>query len=133
MKRDPLGRPWPTNVTESRRKQVLTDDEINVIAAEVRTKPLAEVGRHVMPLVQHIAGLDDRQCSGCRHWVPYNRAADLTTEGECRHTVVRASVRGMVEPADDNETYAVVTKFDWCCRGWGERPAVEIEAQASCV
>jgi hypothetical protein len=55
-KRDCLGRPIrPDPDPPAPTLRTLTDDQVNAIAEEVRTKPLAEVGRHVMPLIQHIA------------------------------------------------------------------------------
>ena len=53
-----MGHDVQTDYAQARR--LLTDDEINVIANDVRTKPLAEVGRHVMPLIHHALLLQDR-------------------------------------------------------------------------
>lgn len=59
--RDCLGRPIRHEADPGPRcKRLLTDDEISTIAHEVRTRPLSEVGRHVMPLIAHISEVDRR-------------------------------------------------------------------------
>jgi len=38
---------------------MLSQDAIDTIAKEARTRPLSEIGRHVMPLIRHIVALED--------------------------------------------------------------------------
>jgi hypothetical protein len=39
----------------------LTADAIEAIAIDVRTKPLSEIGRHVMPLISHVSAVEDER------------------------------------------------------------------------
>lgn len=130
--RDPLGRPGVRpSFTERRRTEVLTDDAISQIAHDVRTKPLTEVGRHVFPLIRHIAEMSDRECRTCRWWVPHNLAHAHV--GECllpasEGAPVRLGV--IMEPDGLAEAHpALVTAFDWGCRSWQVRGADPHEAQ----
>lgn len=120
---DPLGRPGVRpSFTETRGPRVLTEDQIDTIANDVRTKPLAEVGRHVMPLISHIVETEGRCCSGCRHWVAYNSADSLATRGECLLHAGDASPVAVQAIGDNAKGVAVLTPFDWQCKGWQERP-----------
>lgn len=132
---DPLGR---RNVrpsfTEPRGSQVLTEDQIDAIAADVRTKPLADVGRHVMPLIQHVVGLDMRTCQNCRWWVAYCPGESDRVDGECtRHAGDRAPMRLSVIMQPDGLAEAfpgLRTAFDFGCRAW-EQKQEQHDAQAS--
>jgi len=126
--KDCLGRPIRSDITEPTRPlpRMLTDDQITAIAHEVRTRPLAEVGRHVMPLIQHIVVLDGRTCQNCRHWVAYNAGAGVASRGEC---LVYASPESPVDLQGD-APMAVLTPFDWSCKGWEQRASETSDAQS---
>ena len=131
--RDCLGRPIRSGPDDPPRKRLLSDDEITLIAQEVRTKPLAEVGRHVMPLIQHIVATEDKECRSCRFWVGYNLAQPH--EGEClRPRTSGLSLRLLSEAGEDQTgeiQAALLTPFDWSCKGWEERRQDECEARCS--
>lgn len=121
--RDPLGRPYRDNPPEPNRRRLLSDDEVDRIANDVRTLPLSEVGRHVMPLVTHLAVLADQTCDQCRWWVRHNRAEGC--RGECTRPAgglspFRLSV--IMEPDGLAEAHpSLVTAFDFGCRSWEEK------------
>jgi hypothetical protein len=129
---DPLGRSGVVpSFTEGNRRRLLTDDEITAICNDVRTRPLSEVGRHVMPLVTHIGVLEDRACQSCRWWVAYNQSAKTAPHGECTNRR-GVSVRIIADELEFNAVPAVLTPFDWSCKGWEERASEGDDAQASC-
>lgn len=60
-KRDCLGRTIPEiDDSDPPHNRRLSDAAITAIAVDVRTRPLTEVGRHVMPLIQHACELEDQ-------------------------------------------------------------------------
>lgn len=109
---------------------MLTDDEITAIANDVRTLPLAEVGRHVMPLIHHIQAVEDRQCSGCRHWVAYNAGAGIAARGECLVYAADGAAVRVTAVGEQVDAVALLTPFDWQCKGWERRQPDTCEAQA---
>ncbi len=59
-RRDCLGRVMrEVEAAAPPRRRLLREEEIALIAHEVRTRPLTDVGRHVMPLIQHASEQDD--------------------------------------------------------------------------
>ena len=127
---DCLGRPIRNDMPDPPRRQLLTDDEITTIANEVRTRPLAEVGRHVMPLIQHIVGTEAKTCQNCRFWVTYDRVNDEATVGECTYVRcpdskarLRAAGKGRekVDKLIDAGRAALMTPFDWQCKAWAQQ------------
>ena len=124
--KDCLGRPIREDGTpDPPRTRILSDDQITDIANDVRTKPLAEVGRHVMPLIQHIVASEERECRTCQHWIPYNHVE--ASRGECLvHQSPEATVKIQGE-----EPAALLTPFDWSCKGWRERAKQECDAMQS--
>lgn len=134
--RDPLGRRGVRpSFTESKGDGVLSEDQIDAIAHDVRTKPITEVGRHVMPLIQHIVGLDVRTCHGCRWWVAYDPTGSERVEGECTRWAgdgapMRLGV--IMQPDGLAEAFpSMRTAFDFGCRAWEVRQEPGQEAQAS--
>jgi hypothetical protein len=121
--RDCLGRPLRAEADPpAPPRRILDDERILAIANDVRTKPIAEVGRHVMPLIQHISALDERMCQNCRHWVAYNNVE--ASRGEC---LVHAAEGSAIRLSGD--ATALLTPFDWSCKGWEERLPIASDAQ----
>lgn len=120
-------------MNDGSRRRLLTNDEIITIANDVRTRPIAEVGRHVMPLIHHVGALEDRECRNCAYWVGHNHAEPH--EGECTVQIAGAPrVRLLTEAGERPEGgihAALVTAFDWSCKGWTEQKTQTDEAQAS--
>lgn len=140
MTRDCLGRPINGGEENLPRRQILTDDEITSIANDVRTLPLSEVGRHVMPLIQHIVGCELRSCQTCRFWVTYDRTNEEAANGECtyvRCSDSKAKLQPMakdqkkVEKIIDSGQLVLITPFDWQCKAWSKRQVDTDNPQAS--
>lgn len=106
--------------------KILTDDEISTIADEVRTRPLSEVGRHVMPLIQHIVACEAKLCHRCRFWVSYNQPDRTASIGECTY---HYSHDARMKILFASEGIATTTPFDWSCSGWELRGASNDGAQ----
>ena len=116
--RDCLGRSIPpSDEPAERRRALLSDDQITVIANEVRMKPIEEVGRHVMPLIHHIIAMEARACHTCQHWVAYNRGSPVASRGEC---LVYARQDTPIN-INSEAPVALLTPFDWSCAGWEQR------------
>lgn len=98
--------------------RMLSDEEISTIANDVRTLPLAEVGRHVMPLIQHITASESRICHRCRFWVPYNQSGSTASVGECTYHYSHDAKMKIIFAS---EGIATTTPFDWSCSGWEPR------------
>ena len=104
------------------RRDLLTDEEIVAIAADARTKPLAEVGRHLFPLLHHITALEDRQCDRCRFWVECAQTETAAHRGECTHAANRKAIQSINRHGEKAKvSSSLVTAFDWCCKGFEER------------
>lgn len=75
--------------------------------------------------------VDQRDCGHCRHWVGHNHAE--AHRGECTNPEVRNSlviiggIGGIGETVDASA--ALVTAFDWSCKGWEQRQPQESDAQ----
>lgn len=108
-----------------RGMRLLSESAMDAIANDVRTKPLAEVGRHVMPLLHHIVAMDDRECRRCQHWVPYDLVE--AHRGECLyHASANSKLRFR-----DLPNVVMFTPFDWGCKGWAERQTIDDAQQSS--
>ena len=132
--RDPLGRPYRDDAPKDPpRERLLSDDAINQIAHEYRTKPTSDIGRHVMPLLTHVAELQDRTCDTCRFWVRWNSAHGA--RGECTRVAEKLSGVELTAVSQEGEkidaVIAFCTAFDFGCRGWERQVAGTDEAQAS--
>lgn len=131
MKRDCLGRPIHDDGSEKEppRPRFLTDDQITAIAQDVRTRPITEVGRHVMPLIQHIVELDARECHNCVCWVGYADTETRAHHGECTNLTVRDRIQTITSEGEQADVHsAFITPFDWSCKDWTEQPPESSDA-----
>ena len=117
-------------MTTNQRKEngVLSNDEIDEIVNDFRTKPPPDVIRHIMPLVQHITEVGDRTCDRCAYWVGWSNAHPH--DGECVLPANSRRVRLTCCDPVEAESLSLVTAFDWSCMGWKEKITGDNENQS---